>query len=643
MMQFGLTSYMTWNFLSHSNKPRLQEATAELRYWSGPSFVYKAIAYANKRLFSGVWNPQSREFNPSVSQIMVVVSTGQFALLDPENPAAEFKESGGTIVAVGIGPNADLEGLRNIASPGFNFVVSDESEISSVVQAVVEGFTGCGSTNTTTTAPTLTTTTAGQTTQTTTRNPMVTTTSVSSVTTSSYCAVPKLDVAFVLDASQSFTQARFEQDVLPLVADMEAALNVGPGQTHVALVEFSSLPLWKWNFLQYTSVAELQTPTLNVPYLNGPSVLSKAIEYTDKKVFSPIWNYQSRSNQADVSDVMVIITTGEYAVEDPIPAANAFKASGGIVVAIGIGPDVVQSVVDQLASPGFAFFADFSELSDLVEHVKNSFLPDSCFSTTTTTVAPTTTSNTSETCIYDVGLVVDSSGSVSTDTFDSIVVPTLVELEGSLNVSVELTRVAAVQFTTEVTEKWNFLSYTDVSTLQAVTSQQIKPLGGTSDIGKAIRLSDSDLFNVLKNSQSRSRNPNVYDVMVLVSAGKTTNKEGAVEQADAFKSTGRILVSIGVGDSIDSSFLEDLASPGYSYVVQSVADISAVVNSISSQLLTPACFPSRTSTPSTGSTTTTSTASATGRYSCNNNSCDKYDQLYVHLAYDGLRYIAGLR
>eukprot|EP00922_Rhytidocystis_sp_ex-Travisia-forbesii_P046682 GHVS01069604.1.p1 GENE.GHVS01069604.1~~GHVS01069604.1.p1 ORF type:complete len:2194 (+),score=424.31 GHVS01069604.1:371-6952(+) len=666
MLQYSLWPYRNWNFNDYTTVKQLQAQTAQLQYHGGINFLFKGIELADFFVFESLLNSESRARRGDVKEVMIIVSSGKFDIVDPTGPAKAFR-SHGLVVAIGVGAHANVELIEKLASPGHSFMVANEEQVEAVAGAVIQSLHTDDCIATTTTAgpdgtTTKTTVTDGSTT--------TTTTAATTTSTTTSCELPMLDVAFVLDSSDTFSRARFISDITPFIASVQAELEMSPGNTHAAVVQFSGYPLFSINFDSYTSLEELQKQTRALKYLGGPSNVRRGIKYADWTVLSTAINPPSRGGQA--SELMVVFTDGTFDFNNPIAAARTFKERGGAVVVVAAGPNIVHSVVEAIASPGMAFMAqDFADLPNIPSQIKAVLLPPGCSltatpspatvasyysptnpvttrtttaesSTTTTTANPgttrktrmkelstrTTTKTTKELstkttitenpgttskttmtpphCIYDVALVLDSSNNYSTREFNEVLVKFISAFESEIGVP-SFSRLAMIEFANRPKQKWNFNDYLDVPSLQAETAK-LKKHGGIPAISRAIEFVDDVVMNNTVNGQSRSQTGQAVDVMVIVTEGNWRGEDPAVA-ATKFKNGGGLVIAVGFGPGVKPGVIANLASPGQAHVLADNDYALALTNIV--DYLFPSNQCDRSTTDPLSETTTTTKPSTT--------------------------------
>ncbi|XP_062579053.1 matrilin-3-like, partial [Saccostrea cucullata] len=177
----------------------------------------------------------------------------------------------------------------------------------------------------------------------------------------------------------------------------------------------------------------------------------------------------------------------------------------------------------------------------------------------------------------DIVFILDSSGSVGAGNFDKIKQFLKATTDG-FNIGSNSVRVGIVPFSTSVYNTVQLTSFDSNSALKFSISNIPYNSGSTNTSG-AIRFARISSFG------SYSRNF-VPKIAVIITDGKSNDKSSTLSEAQLLRNNGVIIFSVGVGDGIDTSELQGMATKT-SYVF----DVSTfdTLNSIRDNLAKPKC------------------------------------------------------
>ena len=156
--------------------------------------------------------------------------------------------------------------------------------------------------------------------------------------------------------------------MLNFVNSLIAGFNVGYENTHVgAVISSSSVYVKKVFGLEtYYSIPELRRAIDRITYPSGGTYTGKAIELVNNQI------YTSGQDREDKPNVCIIITDGK-ANDDIVAPSDALRSKGTTIFAIGVGQDYDTSELEKMAgTPRNVYTADFKDLSNVIEQIKQS-------------------------------------------------------------------------------------------------------------------------------------------------------------------------------------------------------------------------------------------------------------------------------
>lgn len=156
----------------------------------------------------------------------------------------------------------------------------------------------------------------------------------------------------------------------------------------------------------------------------------------------------------------------------------------------------------------------------------------------------------------DIVFILDSSGSVGSNNFQKTkeFFKTVV---GEFQIGSNNVRMASVTFGTSIHDSFEFGLYNSASSLK----QRISNIPYDSSGGTQTHLA-------LKHAREKSfldARSGISKIAVVMTDGKSDNRAETLDEASQLRNSGVIIFSVGVGDGVDRSELEGMASR-YSYV-----------------------------------------------------------------------------
>lgn len=180
-------------------------------------------------------------------------------------------------------------------------------------------------------------------------------------------------------------------------------------------------------------------------------------------------------------------------------------------------------------------------------------------------------------CTFDLVFVLDGSGSISPEDFlleQQFVTTMLTEFV----ISPQFAQFGVIQFSSPGTAEIITPITDDQGAIIAAVTGMVQ-INGSTDIAEGLT------FAV--NEFAASGRAGVPQVIVLVTDGVNNGPTNPVTVADAFKNSGGLIFSVGVGDGIDQAQLEAIASkPSSTFVslVDSFDDLENIIEGMAMQI-----------------------------------------------------------
>lgn len=420
------------------------------------------------------------------------------------------------------------------------------------------------------------------------------------------CTAP-FDLMFVLDESGSISSQNFTLEK-QFAISFAQSFTFGATATQGGIVMFS------------TNARLVRTLTPSLPIftntLNAVVQVSGQTDITEGLTLAQ--SHLATSGRTGAQHVIVLVTDGvQTEPGDPVSAANAARAAGTRVMAVGVGSGVNASQIDGIADPGAAYFASaFTSLAPLVSTMTADLCPAPTPTATPTTDPSVTPSPTptptapapSPLCPsrFDIMLVLDESGSISAADFQ-LEKQFAVDMVNSFSLGESASKIGAVMFSTGARL---VLPLTGSNAVATNTITAVQQAGGFTDT--AVGLSTA-IDELVVNGR-----PEAADVVILVTDGQSTGND-PVPIADAARGSVTFF-AVGIGDGVSEAELQAIAGdPGNYFGAASFSAVGAIREELVMAICpliggtptpTPTDVATATPTP-TGTATPATTATAT--------------------------------
>jgi hypothetical protein len=171
-----------------------------------------------------------------------------------------------------------------------------------------------------------------------------------------------VDLVFLVDCSTSVGAAGHSASKT-FVKDVLAGLPIGTGSldTRVAIVQFSKNTYPEVDLNSGTSVQAISDTVDNMIWQKGGTKTHLGISYVDTTTFA-----QARTGALKL---LAVIADGGCSSCDPKSAADTARANGVEIVAIGVGSNIDNSELQDIAGPGGTVLktSSYTTLNDIVD------------------------------------------------------------------------------------------------------------------------------------------------------------------------------------------------------------------------------------------------------------------------------------
>ncbi|CAG9539748.1 unnamed protein product [Cercopithifilaria johnstoni] len=188
----------------------------------------------------------------------------------------------------------------------------------------------------------------------------------------------QMDLLFILDGSGSVSGSTFATQLTMLnkIVDM---VEIGPKNTQIAVMQYSSYTLVEFNFSSNPNKEALRTSIQKIRHISGTTKTGKALDKA-LHVFRHDSNSGARMNQDDVAQVAVVVTDG-HSHDDPVPAAVRLRHAGIQILALGIGAHInIGELVEITGDENLAFqnLTSKSSFDQFVHQLKKIAVGEHC-------------------------------------------------------------------------------------------------------------------------------------------------------------------------------------------------------------------------------------------------------------------------
>ncbi|KAJ8308221.1 hypothetical protein KUTeg_013095, partial [Tegillarca granosa] len=317
IVTFGTTVHNEFFLNQYNSKLSLLRGIQATTYQGGTTATGPALQYIRQYSLSSTHGAR-----PSSKHFVIVLtdgaSTNQTVTL---SEAAKLKQTGATVMAVGIGANVDKSELMAIASDR-NHVFSAASF--SVLSTVKNELKQAACDN---------------------------------------CHAKKADIIFLLDSSSSEGSSNFQKQI-DFIKNFTDHFTIGPDKVQIGLVTFSTAPTNQFWLNSYSNKPDLQQALSSIKYSPGVTYTDLALRFVTNNSFT-----SSHGGRGfDAPKILIVMTDGlSTNPNETIKAAYALHNQGIKTFSIGIGDAVGQRELQTIATDASMVFnvADFNALSTI--------------------------------------------------------------------------------------------------------------------------------------------------------------------------------------------------------------------------------------------------------------------------------------
>ncbi|XP_072042608.1 uncharacterized protein [Amphiura filiformis] len=180
------------------------------------------------------------------------------------------------------------------------------------------------------------------------------------------CAVEGIDLAFAMDGSGSVGSGNFDTAKI-FVTRVADGFNIGPNNTRVGVIQYSSSPVMEFDFDDFSTNADVQAAVTAISYQGGGTHTGAAISHMTSTLFDSSRGARLRS--LNIPRVAVIITDGRSG-DSVLGPANAARDADITMFAIGVA-NYDQGELDEIANDPNSEFAFTADNFNVIENIRN--------------------------------------------------------------------------------------------------------------------------------------------------------------------------------------------------------------------------------------------------------------------------------
>ncbi|KAL4227154.1 hypothetical protein ACF0H5_015127 [Mactra antiquata] len=194
---------------------------------------------------------------------------------------------------------------------------------------------------------------------------------LSDTSTCCHCINNQLDIALVVDVSESVVQAQGHDLLMNFISQIISDADDGSGNVRFALITFHSTVKLEFNLNQMTK-AEMLAYIQSIPIYNGGTSTGVALQLLQTDVFG----FGNVNDRPGVPNIAIVITDG-YSFDNALTVqqADLAHAQGIEMIAVGIGVTDSTELFQIASEPSNVYQSDsFSTLYSIVDDVRAEFI-----------------------------------------------------------------------------------------------------------------------------------------------------------------------------------------------------------------------------------------------------------------------------
>ncbi|XP_036123051.1 collagen alpha-5(VI) chain [Molossus molossus] len=337
------------------------------------------------------------------------------------------------------------------------------------------------------------------------------------------------DFYFLIDGSTSIQKEQFEQikEFMLGVIDM---FNIGPDKVRVGAMQYSHKVKVEFDIHVYTNDVDLRQAVSILKQLEGSTSTGTAL----KSMLSMIM--EGRKHRSSRVPCHLIVLTDGRSDDDVLKPAENLRAEQITIHAIGIGQ---ANKTQLLQIAGNEERVNFGQNFDSLKSIKNEVVRSIC------------TEKGCEDMKADVMFLVDSSGSIGHDNFETMKI-FMKNVSAKIQIGPDKTQIGVVQFSGHNKEEFQLNKYfTQKEIFDAIDRMSL--IGQNTKTGGALTFVD-EYFTPPKGARRE-----VKKFLILITDGEA--QDNVKDPARALRDKGVVIISVGVYGA-NRAQLEEISGVG---------------------------------------------------------------------------------
>ncbi|XP_063781250.1 collagen alpha-6(VI) chain-like [Pseudophryne corroboree] len=369
------------------------------------------------------------------------------------------------------------------------------------------------------------------------------------------------DIVFVIDSSGSINTDQYK-----IMKDFMISLvnksNVGPNKVQFGALKYSDDPTGLFDLNQYSSKMEIVKAIENDVSIGGNTYTAEALAFS-KRFFEE--RHGSRKHSG-VPQIVIIITDGESHDRDRLNETSKSLQENGITLyAIGVAEAKTEELQIMAGSKGKWYFVkEFGGLNDILTNISQA----ACNRTECTAEE------------MDLIFLIDGSNSISPTNFEEIK-NFMVSVIDDFDIGPNKVHVGVAQYSDIYKPEFQLKTYLDKGSIKSEIGK-ITQVSGSTLIGKALTLTDSDFFNPSANSRI---NEGVHQMLLVITDGDSYDE--VAKPAEALRNKGINVYAVGVGNVSETQLLQIAGSAKSRFSVDKFSELKTIKSRIVREACTP--------------------------------------------------------
>ncbi|XP_058869021.1 collagen alpha-6(VI) chain-like [Acipenser ruthenus] len=343
------------------------------------------------------------------------------------------------------------------------------------------------------------------------------------------CKKVKADIIFLIDSSGSIVEEDFKR-MKQFVENIVKKSDIGVDKVQVGAIQFSYTQKEEFTLNKFSLKTDLQEAIRNMSQLYGGTLTGQALSFTSKYFES------AKGGRSDVDQFLIVITDGEAQDEVAAPA-EALRNKGITVFSIGVFGSNNTQLEEISGSQNKVFFI---ESYDALSSILNTVFFGICH--------PQKECQRIE--VADIMFVVDSSGSIKEDDFNSMK-EFIIALVNHSEIGKDKVQIGAIQYSHEPVKAFDLNEHFNKLKLrQAINEMEL--IRSTTATAKALNFSKEHLGELYGGRKEKG----VPQILITITDGVSDDTDRLNETANYIRNAGITTYAVGIKNANPNELLE---------------------------------------------------------------------------------------